>query len=138
MWRVPHPFILPKNDLCGLYTIYKLTGLLCTNMQYCNYTTMGCIISTEVERTTQRKEQEKMSINEMMIDLKAAEIHHSQAMNETLDEDTQDKEYMYFWEACKRIAENLVKLTNGAIDKQTALKMAVHKRNEIERIICKA
>lgn len=79
-----------------------------------------------------------MSINEIMIDLKSAEIHHGRAMNETLDEETQDQEYAYFWEACKRVAAKLVTLTAGAIDEKTALKMAVHKRNEIERIICRA
>ena len=53
-------------------------------------------------------------------------------------EEQQDTEYGYFWDSVNEIAKILAKITDGKIDEFTAKRMAVHKRNEIEQIICRA
>ena len=76
-------------------------------------------------------------MNELLIYINAANIHHELSMNETLTEEEQDIEYGYFWDSVNEIARILVKITNGKIDEFTAKRMAAHKRNEIEQIIYK-
>lgn len=77
-------------------------------------------------------------MNELLIYINAANIHHELSMDETLTEEEQDIEYACFWESVNEIAKILVKITDGKIDEFTAKRMAAHKRNEIEKIICRA
>lgn len=56
--------------------------------------------------------------------------------NEELDA-AADKAYKDFWNTCQTIAEMLVDITGGLIEKKTAFQMALYKRAEIAEIYAK-
>ena len=55
--------------------------------------------------------------------------------DESVEEADQDEAYEQFWVVLRKIADVIVEVTDGKIDKETALKMAARKRKEILRPI---
>ena len=70
-----------------------------------------------------KKELEKL--------LAEAERLYKIAMDDNVDEDTQDEAYTEYFETNKKIATWLEKFTKGMIKGDVALRMAVHKKSEI-------
>jgi hypothetical protein len=56
------------------------------------------------------------------------------AMDDEVDEETQDVAYDEYYETNKKIAAWLEKFTNGMISGNVALRMAVHKKSEIREL----
>lgn len=74
-----------------------------------------------------------------MIDLRIlisdADKLYNISMDETLDEEIQDAAYNDLWYTIRKISEKLQIVTNGMIDEKTALRMAIHKREEIIKLL---
>lgn len=67
----------------------------------------------------------------------AMEAAEADPENEAL-ETASDELYNEFWDTCRTISAMLVRISGGMIDEKTALRMAVHKRAEIQNIYDKA
>jgi len=62
-----------------------------------------------------------------------AEICHALAMTSE-DKDASDEAYATYWQHITGIAAAITEMTSGAIDAETAKKMAVHKPQQIKAL----
>lgn len=63
--------------------------------------------------------------------------YHKASLAEDASEEETDAAYAEYWARLKKIADELYAITGGRIDRNTGLKMAIHKGDKILGLVSK-
>ena len=74
-------------------------------------------------------------LNELKALIEEAKKYHLASMDESASEEETDAAYLEFWARLEKIADVLVEITGGGIDRQTAMKMAHSKQDKILELV---
>lgn len=79
-----------------------------------------------------------MTINKRALLKKLDEIDRLEKLSDDLmdtDEDASDEAYAQMWAVAREVADEIIRLTSGQIEKNIALKMVFHKREKIKDLV---
>jgi hypothetical protein len=76
-------------------------------------------------------------MNELKRLIKEAKELHEISMNDDRPDEETDAAYLEHWTRLEKIADLIYEMTDGKIDRKTALKMAAHKADQILDLVNK-
>ena len=76
-------------------------------------------------------------LNELKTLIAEAKKYHEASLDENAEEEATDAAYEEYWKRLDKIADLLVLVTGGRIDRVTALKMAIHKADKMLELVAK-